>query len=396
MGSSAALRACACFAAVLAGCGGSSATLLVEVVDTKAGASFDSLDVHVYDPHGVVASTHVAKVILPGALVAKHLADKAQVVRVVVAGNGAMPALGAAETMMVAGGQATAQVDLASSLQDSDGDGVPDAYDDCPNVPDPDQHSTNGGAPGDACGGGGDMAVGLDLASGGMAGGGGGGVAGGGGGGTTAILDMSMAPPADMAGVLLFDDFTSDTLDPNLWVTNVGGGGKVTVAGGLVTINAGTAASAFAELVSKTSFPVGTTFTARVSLAVGQTYDEKGVGYANARLSDGCGTGETEAAMIRGQSNILLIEPKTNNISQCGALNAEQNPYPAGYRTFKIVRLSSNEIDFYDGTAAQTDTFAVPGGLLPARIGTFTSTANPADLTDPVTIIVDWVLVTQN
>jgi hypothetical protein len=395
MGLSAPVRAwVVCVAAAIgsAGCGGSSATLLIEVVDSTSGASFDSLDVHVYDPYGVVGSAHVAAVLLPGALVAKHLPNRAQVVRVVVAGNvsGGKTVLATAKTMMVVGARATVVVDLATDEVDTDGDGVPDDVDDCPTIVDPNQHSSNGGAPGDACGGGGDMAVSADLAVG------------------VAPNDGSMpgsgpdmVPPADMAGVLLYDDFLGTSIDTTIWSTDNVGGGKVTVGNGVATITAPTAALAWATLVSNATFPVGVTLTAKVHWNAGQTYDEKEVGFADLRISDICGEpagkgGEAQAAMARGQDNLLLYE----TIAGAGA-GAECQPFPNeagsyvdGDHLFEVVRLSAGQVNFYDNGTMISDINYIPAGALPVRLGVFSSTDNAPQA--PVTMTVDWVKVTQN
>ena len=208
---------------------------------------------------------------------------------------------------------------------------------------------------------------------------------------TQPVADLST--PNDLAGVLLIDDFTSNTLDTTKWHANTDGGASLSIANGMLTLSAPSAAAAFAEIASVGTFGVGTTFEASVSLEAGQTYDEKGIGYANLRLWDDCQSGETEAAMFRGLNNQLVIEPKAGNLSQCLSASAEPGSYLAGTRDFKVVRLSGGQIDFYDGATLQSDVARVPQGALPVRFGVFTSAVNPP--AKPVVLHVDWVKVTK-
>jgi hypothetical protein len=373
--------------ASVAGCAPAATTLLVEVVDSQS-VTFNALHVHVFDPYGVIATAAISPVPLPGALTVQGLSSVAQPLRVVGAGDGASPSLSGTSVASVPHGRATARLDLAVPRADSDGDGVPDLLDDCPAVADPDQRSTLGGPPGDACRGG-DLAgadltgvPAVDLAAADAASPGDG----------AGPPPRDLSPPPDLTGVLLFDDFLGSALDTSVWHASTGSG-SYSVGGGLLTLTAPTAAGAFADISSIASFAVGTTFEARVSFSGGQTYDEKGVGYANGRLADTCSGGETEAALIRGDNANLLIEPKSGNVSQCLPLSGEASPYDAGFRVLRIVRLNPAQIDFYDGSTPMSATADVPPGPLPLRFGVFTSTANPPQA--PVTLIVDWVRVTK-
>ncbi|HWE26782.1 MAG TPA: thrombospondin type 3 repeat-containing protein [Polyangia bacterium] len=370
---------------LMAGCT-SPSSLLIEVTDTAPDVTFSSLKVQVFDPYGALGSHEFSPAPLPGALRFKQLPSTSEKLRVIVAGVGAVPSLGATAVMVAPGTSPTAQIDLTVALADSDGDGIPDDYDDCPTTYDPDQKSTNGGPPGDACGG---HPASPDLAAADL---------------SQSTLppnsDMGqvqpiadLSPPTDLAGVLLIDNFTSNTLDTTIWKSNTDGGGTIAIANGMLTLTAPSAAAAFAEISSVGTFAVGTTFEASVNLEAGQTYDEKGIGYANARLSDDCQGGETEAAMFRGFNNELVIEPKAANLSQCLASNAEPGSYLAGIRDFKVVRLSAGQIDFYDNGTIQSDTARVPQGALPIRFGVFTSSVNPPSV--PVVMHVDWVKVTK-
>jgi hypothetical protein len=377
------------------GCSDETA-LLIEVTHQNPNAAFTGLKVHVFDAHGALGSKDVAPVLLPGVLTLHGLPDRAQNLRVVVAADGLAPAIGGAEVMTLVHARATAVVDLTASLIDSDGDSVPDTFDVCPAAADPGQESTRGGAPGNACGGllplpdAGvaddasvpDFDAGTDFA--------------------TPPGDGSIVGPPDLAhlpdllgpNVLLYDDFTDPTVDTTRWAITKANGGSVTVSNGMLLIQAAATANAYAEVASLLTFPVGTTFTARVNFGAGQTYDEKGVGFANARLSDGCAGGETEAALMRGFNDQMVIEPKAGNISQCLSMPGEPTPYPSGFRIIKIVRLNAGQIDFYDNANVANNVARVPGGLLPARMGVFTSTVNPPAAT--VNISVDWVMVTLN
>jgi hypothetical protein len=65
----------------------------------------------------------------------------------------------------VVGKTTTAALVLSAATPDRDGDGVPDAIDDCPDTPDPGQANARGTGPGDACVGGVDLGSRVDLAN---------------------------------------------------------------------------------------------------------------------------------------------------------------------------------------------------------------------------------------
>jgi hypothetical protein len=212
-----------CLAA--AGCSDDSATtLLIQVTDPQV-TRLDAVDVKVLGPHGTIAQKRVSPAPLPGRLTVK-LPDEALDLRVVVATVATPPLLNAVMAHAQPHTQVTAQLTLDGiGLADADGDGVPDAFDDCPSVPDPDQASASGMYPGDACGGGvpGDMAVTLDDM------------------GHVVPVDLAApgdlaAPPPDLAPAvslcpgtfLLCDGFESGTISSAVWNT-VTQNGTITV-----------------------------------------------------------------------------------------------------------------------------------------------------------------------
>ncbi len=189
---------------------------------------------------------------------------------------------------------------------------------------------------------------------------------------------------------LLEDNFSSGSLNTSLWGTAVGGGSTVSQSGGYLTMTVPTAGNAYADLYSLTSFPVGSTFEARVYLSAGQWLDHKGIGYADARIGPDCGSGETQAAMWRGQDGDKYTETKIVPTSCNGVIR--QTGYPAGWRTIKVVRVNSAQVDFYeDGVLLGTHTTSVPTGSIPIRFSAYTYTWGPSS---PITIQVDWVKVT--
>jgi hypothetical protein len=211
--------------AAAAGCSSSPTTVVIQVSDAQT-ASLSSVALTVFDPHGLRGSKVVSPAPMPGQLTVQ-LPDQAIDLRLVVAGAGIVNGVTARSQP-----HATVTARLALDgvgLPDSDGDGVPDTLDDCPSVPDPDQKSTAGGPPGDACGGGplldmtlpGDeLGVPLDQAM--------------------TAGDLAGTPPADMTttvsgslcpgSFLLCDGFESGSISSSTWNT-------VTTAGGTITVD---------------------------------------------------------------------------------------------------------------------------------------------------------------
>jgi hypothetical protein len=131
------------------GCARSPTTVLVQVKNGESVAPV-VVTVSVFDDFGLLGRNRIIQAALPGAVTVRGLADVAESVRVVAVGEQPRMLAGARfQTRPHA--QVTQQLTLSASTADSDGDGVPDAIDDCPNVADPDQQNERGQGPGDAC-----------------------------------------------------------------------------------------------------------------------------------------------------------------------------------------------------------------------------------------------------
>lgn len=128
------------------GCAQGPTTVLVTVA--VSGATPTTMNVSVYDRFGVIADAVPIAHPGPGTLIVKDLPAGAQTLRVVLRGP---ELLGGARVDTVPHQQVSTSVTLAGDTPDRDGDGVPDALDDCPDTPDPKQTSTAGDGVGDAC-----------------------------------------------------------------------------------------------------------------------------------------------------------------------------------------------------------------------------------------------------
>jgi hypothetical protein len=131
-----------------------ASTLLVETSVDDAASRPSAIQASVFGPHGLLARG--ATVVPSGSevglgTIAVEVPDEIIAVRVVVAGYGATPTLGGAQTTTRLHAETRFPVTLSASFVDTDGDDVPDALDDCPTVPDPDQANSDGEGPGDAC-----------------------------------------------------------------------------------------------------------------------------------------------------------------------------------------------------------------------------------------------------
>ncbi len=187
---------------------------------------------------------------------------------------------------------------------------------------------------------------------------------------------------------LLADDFSGATLNPSIWGTTVGGGATITQANGLLTIKLPAAINAFAEVYSLVGFPTGTLFEANVTINPGQFYDHKGIGFSSARIGPDCNSGETDAAMFRGQDTDANVETKAANVASCPVTTTM---YPGGTSTFQIARAANQVVFTQNGAAQPAATKNLPTGLLPVRFSAFTySTVMPGQ---PVQIDVDYVFV---
>jgi hypothetical protein len=137
---------------VLAGCA-DSATTVTARVDLAAGqAQPQQLQVSVYDRfHALALDVPTAGAALPGTLLVRVPAV-AQTLRIVIDGRAGSIALeGGAAVAIAAGHDNSASITMSSTTPDADGDGVPDALDNCPLVANHDQADANGDGRGDRC-----------------------------------------------------------------------------------------------------------------------------------------------------------------------------------------------------------------------------------------------------
>jgi hypothetical protein len=185
------VRVVVAFCLLAFGCTSGPTSVLVRVTDGDAGPTPGLLTVDVFDVHGRIADATLPASSLPGSLIVRGLPDTAQVLRVVVRGAAL---LGGERVQTLPHAQASVDVALHSTRLDSDGDGVPDDLDDCPQVADPLQLDAAGSGPGDAC-----------LADGGAS--------------DLAAPDLMPPPSVCPAGVAFCDGFETATLASH-WDTN--------------------------------------------------------------------------------------------------------------------------------------------------------------------------------
>jgi Thrombospondin type 3 repeat len=142
-------RALVTLALVCAGCGDTPTTVLV-TLSVEDGAVPANVSVTLFDPERrLVAGRALATPRFPGTLLVDGLPAVAEEVRVVVAGGPGQ--LGGAAVELSPHHQVSLAVALSDKTPDSDGDGVPDALDNCPTTPNPDESDANGDGVGDAC-----------------------------------------------------------------------------------------------------------------------------------------------------------------------------------------------------------------------------------------------------
>lgn len=127
-------------------------TLLVDVTVRAGDPAPTAIDVGVYGPRGLLGRARRDTTGLPGRLVVTGLPDEDQRLRVVaVALEPAGVVRGGVIAPVKARTQTRVALDLSALVADLDSDGVPDAFDVCPAVPDPDQRDSDGDGTGDAC-----------------------------------------------------------------------------------------------------------------------------------------------------------------------------------------------------------------------------------------------------
>lgn len=187
---------------------------------------------------------------------------------------------------------------------------------------------------------------------------------------------------------LLSDDFNGTSLDPAVWSVATAGGATVALQNGMLRIRLPAAADAWADVFSKTAFPVGTTFEASATLSAGQFYDHKGIGFASGRIGPICDAGESDSVMFRGQDDDGYVQTKTAHVSACSLAT---DTYPGGTRTLRIQRLADQVLFRQDSTQYPPARTRLPPMPLPVRFSAYTYTTAPAQ---PVQIDIEWVLVT--
>jgi hypothetical protein len=139
--------------ALACGCGSSQTSVLIDVTTVGASGQPSSLAVSIYDAHhALVKSQAIAGApTLPGSLIITHLPDVAQPIRIVIASDPATHLLGGAFVTTSPLAQVHSQLPLFPHASDGDGDGIPDAVDNCPQVANVDQADSDGDGIGDAC-----------------------------------------------------------------------------------------------------------------------------------------------------------------------------------------------------------------------------------------------------
>jgi len=151
---------------VLAACDPVPTTVLVDLSLRAGDPAPVALEVRVYDSRGARSTAHkFPQPMLPGTVVVSALPERGELLRVVARGldaGGRITTLAGRQVGSLAGQQVRVGLELAATTADADGDGVPDAIDDCPQSADPDQPDADGDGMGDACeGGGADQSVDL-------------------------------------------------------------------------------------------------------------------------------------------------------------------------------------------------------------------------------------------
>jgi hypothetical protein len=209
-----------------------------------------------------------------------------------------------------------------------------------------------------------------------------------------ALADAPADPAGDAAvnrcapgACLLVDEFDGASLDPSRWGVTLEGGATAKVKNGILTIRLPAVPEAFADVYSLIGFGVDTTFIASVTFTPGQFYDHKGAGFSSSGIGSDCFSGETDAAMFRGQDGDGYVETKLAGTATCTLTGKD---YAASTRLMKIAR-SLDQVAFsQDNVALDPVRTRVPTGLLPIRFTAYTYETAPGAA---VQIDVDWVAV---
>src|SRR5688572_5489119 len=122
-----------CVAGVLTACGQAPTFVDVEVVLGEGAPAPSTLSVRLFDKQRMRLQVATKSAALPRRLHidAGVFDDGGHVLRVVIAG-GPNPIMGFAQVRVEPGATSEARIVLSGNVADSDGDGVPDAIDNCP------------------------------------------------------------------------------------------------------------------------------------------------------------------------------------------------------------------------------------------------------------------------
>jgi hypothetical protein len=147
--------------ACVLGCASPPGSVVVDIAATGWPAP-TAVVVSVFDGHGLRGQRRIDPAPLPGRITINGLSASDGMLRVIA--DGVSPHAIAGQAFRLSAGQSkSVSLMLEATTPDSDNDGVPDALDDCPTVPDSHQTNSIGYGAGDACRGG-DLGTSRDLA----------------------------------------------------------------------------------------------------------------------------------------------------------------------------------------------------------------------------------------
>jgi hypothetical protein len=135
------------------GCGAPPTTVKLDIALASGAPSPSALSMSIYDRNHALGQFLALRqpITLPGAVIVDGLPDQAEPLRIVLESDPGTKLLGGVGVQLVPNTQVNAMATLAANTADRDGDGVPDALDDCPDTPNHDQVDGNGDGVGDAC-----------------------------------------------------------------------------------------------------------------------------------------------------------------------------------------------------------------------------------------------------